>query len=354
MTVGRELFCPEKEATVRLQPRVSVALCTYRGENYLLQQLQSIAQQTVLPDELVVCDDGSDDATVRIVQAFTANMPFEVRLHINEHNQGLTANFEQAMRMACGDLILLCDQDDLWMPEKIESLLWVGQQSRPCLALHDARFLVAGQIDDHETVLQHVIRATGTHKEHVYGCCTAMNRSFRDIALPIPALGWGYDGWLHTIADMMGVRHVQAKVLLHYRRHQSNLSSFATYGQTQGLWFSKWGRMWDKLRMLTGRGGGSVLSELHRKRQSAIMVEERLLSQGLGALPCCDSVRTIRLALDSRLKMLKLHQTWRWLPALWKLLSGGYQPFSGWKSFLVDVLAKSSACKHDAEGGRIA
>ena len=71
-------------------------MCTYNGGRFLEEQLLSIAGQTRLPFELVVCDDHSTDATCKIVQAFAASAPFPVRLYVNERNLGSTKNFEHA------------------------------------------------------------------------------------------------------------------------------------------------------------------------------------------------------------------------------------------------------------------
>ena len=85
----------------------------------LPEQLASIAAQTRQPDELVVCDDGSSDATPQIVEDFASLVAFPVRFFRNPKNLGSTKNFEQAIGLCTGDLIALCDQDDIWLPEKL-------------------------------------------------------------------------------------------------------------------------------------------------------------------------------------------------------------------------------------------
>lgn len=91
---------------------ISTAMCTYNGEKYLREQLESIARQTLLPNELVVCDDCSSDETVEIIQDFSRNAPFSVRLMINENNLGFAKNFEKAITLCSGEIIVLSDQDD--------------------------------------------------------------------------------------------------------------------------------------------------------------------------------------------------------------------------------------------------
>ncbi|MBA2494524.1 MAG: glycosyltransferase family 2 protein, partial [Acidobacteria bacterium] len=98
-------------------------LCTYNGAEFMQAQLESIRTQTVLPDELVVGDDLSNDATVSIIENFVGSAPFSVRLKINENNLGSTKNFEQTISRCTGDIIFLSDQDDVWLRHKIEKII---------------------------------------------------------------------------------------------------------------------------------------------------------------------------------------------------------------------------------------
>jgi hypothetical protein len=99
--------------------KISVAMCTYNGSAYLAEQFESIAAQTRLPDEVVVCDDHSTDTTAEIVSSFAAKSSFPVRLFVNEKKKGVVRNFEKAISLCEGDVIALSDQDDVWMPEKL-------------------------------------------------------------------------------------------------------------------------------------------------------------------------------------------------------------------------------------------
>lgn len=100
-------------------PRISIAMATYNGERFLQEQLDSLARQTLLPYELVVCDDGSTDATVSILEAFASSTPFPVRIYRNEENLGYGDNFLKAARLCKGDWIAFCDQDDVWLEHKL-------------------------------------------------------------------------------------------------------------------------------------------------------------------------------------------------------------------------------------------
>jgi len=99
--------------------KISIALCTYNGARFLEEQLMSFLQQTRLPDELIVCDDCSTDATVEIIEKFSQTAPFPVLLHINKENLGSTKNFERAISLCTGNFVFLSDQDDIWLPQKL-------------------------------------------------------------------------------------------------------------------------------------------------------------------------------------------------------------------------------------------
>ena len=106
-----------------MRPTASVALITFNGAKYLQEQLDSLAKQTVLPDELVVCDDCSTDATMEILHRFAESAPFPVRIFQNEKNLGWSANFHRAFFLCEKDVTFFCDQDDIWLPKKIEKML---------------------------------------------------------------------------------------------------------------------------------------------------------------------------------------------------------------------------------------
>lgn len=98
-------------------PTVAVVMCTYNGEKYLRQQLDSILAQTYPIQELIVQDDCSTDATLAILQEYEAKVPF-MQVIENTHNLGFNLNFKTACMRATADLIAISDQDDVWMPEK--------------------------------------------------------------------------------------------------------------------------------------------------------------------------------------------------------------------------------------------
>ncbi|TXT26941.1 MAG: glycosyl transferase [Gallionellaceae bacterium] len=100
---------------------IGVVLCTYNGAKYLRQQLESILAQTRQPDQILILDDCSNDCTVPIINNFAA-LDNRIRLIQNETNLGFARNFEKGIALCEMDFIALSDQDDIWLPEKLERL----------------------------------------------------------------------------------------------------------------------------------------------------------------------------------------------------------------------------------------
>ena len=97
---------------------ISIAMTTYNGEKYLQEQLDSFLGQNRLPDELVVCDDGSQDRTMAILESFSSRAPFPVRIYRNSAKLGYSKNFEKAGSLCTGDIIAFSDEDDVWDAQK--------------------------------------------------------------------------------------------------------------------------------------------------------------------------------------------------------------------------------------------
>lgn len=104
---------------------ISVALCTYNGSKYLNQQLRSIALQTRKVDEVVICDDGSTDNTLEIIEQYSKEVNFPVYVFQNSKNLGSTKNFERCLTLCNGEYIFLSDQDDAWYPDKVAKMMEV-------------------------------------------------------------------------------------------------------------------------------------------------------------------------------------------------------------------------------------
>lgn len=105
--------------------KISVAMCTYNGSKFLSEQLESILNQTQKVNEIIICDDCSQDNTKEVIFHFQKKHPGLVTLYVNETNIKVNENFEKAIKSCNGDYIFLSDQDDIWKAEKVEKTLSV-------------------------------------------------------------------------------------------------------------------------------------------------------------------------------------------------------------------------------------
>ncbi len=213
--------------------RISVAICTYNGEKYLPEQLASIAAQTHLPDELVVCDDCSSDSTPEIIKGFAGAAPFSVRFIRNPINLRSTKNFEQAIALCSGDFIALCDQDDVWLPEKLARQLAI-LESDPSLGgvFSDAELIDASSkpvgkrlwttflfTPRDQSRFQAGLWAEVMLKGNVVTGATLMFRaSLRPYFMPIPAI-WVHDAWIVWMLMAHSKLAFISEPLVQYRLH---------------------------------------------------------------------------------------------------------------------------------------
>ncbi len=215
--------------------KISVALCTYNGAPFLREQLDSIAQQTRIPDELIVSDDKSSDETPDIIADFSASAPFPVRFVVNEQNLGSTKNFERAIALCGGDVIALCDQDDFWLPEKLSRIEQVfAGEARVGIVFSDAevvdenlrplgyRLWDSVGFDDRSRRLVRDGRVLDVLLPGwtVTGATMAFRSTFKEMARDIPInLPLIHDGWIALmIASVAEVRFVE-EPLIQYRQH---------------------------------------------------------------------------------------------------------------------------------------
>lgn len=106
---------------------ISVAMTTYNGERYVEKQVRTLLEQTLVPDEIIICDDGSTDATIRILERLAGENSC-ISLHKNTKNLGYRRNFKQAVSLTRGEYVFLCDQDDEWYPEKLEVMVRIMKE----------------------------------------------------------------------------------------------------------------------------------------------------------------------------------------------------------------------------------
>lgn len=218
-------------------PAVSVALCTYQGEAYLREQLESIAAQTVPPAEVVIADDGSTDGTVALIEDFTAHYegPIAFRLAFRDRAGGVTANFSRALSACTGELIALSDQDDVWHPDRLEAALERFADSSLLLLNADARLVDGAGHPLGDTLLRTLYVSRGDldafhardgfplllARNTITGATTMLRRSLLDLALPIPE-HWVHDEWFALLAAAHGGHDTLERAVIDYRLHGAN------------------------------------------------------------------------------------------------------------------------------------
>lgn len=102
---------------------ISVALCTYNGEKFIEEQLNSILEQTLKVNQIIICDDGSTDRTIEILNNYSESYPNLFKIYINKENLRSVKNFEKAISLCKGDIIFLSDQDDIWALDKVKDYI---------------------------------------------------------------------------------------------------------------------------------------------------------------------------------------------------------------------------------------
>lgn len=214
---------------------LSIAMCTYNGASYLREQLDSFLAQTRLPDELVVCDDCSKDETAKIIREFAESSPFPVRFFINEKNLGSTKNFENAIKACTGDIIFLSDQDDVWMPERLQKFeASFERDSEVGLVFCDAELVdknlkpldirnweILDFTRQDQRRLQQGDFSLLIYRNVVSGCAMAFRAEFKKLILPVPYNLHNviHDYWVAILLSSVCKIDLISEPLVKYRQH---------------------------------------------------------------------------------------------------------------------------------------
>lgn len=285
-------------------------MCTYNGAAFLRQQLESIAAQTRQPDELVVCDDVSSDATREIVEAFAAAAPFPVRFHANDERLGSTKNFERAIGLCAGDLVALCDQDDIWHPEKLERTEQVFASSRDVGAVFTDAEVVDENLRPLGYRLWQRIGFDATKQKRirdgqafdlmsvtnvVTGTTLAFRSEYRKLFLPIPTDAvYIHDGWIAVMIAAVARLAAIDESLLRYRQHSAQQQGVTAevYERAARGDDGLRERRVEALRAATARRDYSFDDELQKSRK----IYERLAARQ-ASFPCASSLAKIKRRL---------------------------------------------------------
>lgn len=219
--------------------RISVALCTYNGGLFLEEQLDSIFTQTLPVDEVIICDDCSNDNTVQIIQKYMVIYPSVIELYINEKQLKTIKNFEKAISLTTGDYIFLCDQDDIWIPQKVQKMIKNMKENPRALLLFsngdliddNGRYLNTtlwkewGFDENAKKIWENMSAAFSNllyNKNYVTGATVLFNQNLKKIAMPINLPnGYYHDTWFAIHAAGENGLFYMDESLINYRIHKN-------------------------------------------------------------------------------------------------------------------------------------
>ena len=274
------LYSIESPEIFSRKPLLDICLATYNGAPWIGDFLLSLERQTYDRWRLIVSDDGSEDGTLDIIRVFFSSKPnklLEVRRKCV--GEGIIRNFQESLKYSQADYVLLADQDDVWLPEKLATLLKEIQKLEDANKLPAILFSDMLVVDENLDILNNswwnhckasskwaLLFKNVLSQNTVPGCSVIMNRRLLDVALPIPAYAQMHDWWLLLVSVILGkVGSCPEKTML-YRRH----SRAATYSETGGI-VAALGRF---------IAGGSALREDYKKTISqGIALEETYASR---------------------------------------------------------------------------
>jgi glycosyltransferase involved in cell wall biosynthesis len=283
------------------RPQLSVAMCTYNGSRYVGTQIDSILSQTTPIDELVVSDDGSTDGTIDIIREKFSGIETPRLIILQGERLGITRNFERALSACNGEILFLCDQDDVWLPNKVETFVhFMEEQPDALLAFSDAR-LVDAEANDLGTSQFEMVRLskrlirglTGSSpltallpRNVVTGATVALRRDLLVFARPF-VNGWLHDEWLAICAAAKGRLGVIEAPLVQYRQHSNNQCGMRPSGLKEKLSIAAESKQSNqgtvRLERLLERWGNAE-PNLHKHIRKALAFERARVHSSRGIL----------------------------------------------------------------------
>lgn len=313
-------------------------MATYNGEKYLPEQLESFICQSRLPDELVVCDDGSSDGTVELLKRFASTAPFLVRIEQNKKNLGYVRNFERTLTLCAGDFVFLSDQDDVWLPQKLERVEAEFLANPMVQEISVDMIITDANLQRSSATQLGNVRASGLgDRRYAFGCCMALRREFLASLFPFPADVFSHDGWIADVTESFGVRKIIEEPLQLYRRHGNNGSNSFLSDPNKVTSLT----MVSHLDLASPLSGWDVHFQMIKAKRDWIDFRKNdIAALGLGRKiapfmqELDDEERDIRdrVALCGTSRLKRVPQ----VLSFW--MSGRYRRFSGWKSAVKDAL----------------
>jgi glycosyltransferase involved in cell wall biosynthesis len=224
---------------------ISVVMATYNGAAFLETQLASIYKQTILPAEVIVCDDGSVDNTPIILKRYAQK--YGLQYYINEKRLGVISNFKKAVSKAAPyNAIALADQDDYWVPGKLEQLKAalesIDNEVSPAFVYSDLSIMNADEKiinpsfwnEWHYDTYLHCLN-TLLFGNFITGCSVMMNSAMRHHFLQMPDDVEMHDAWMALIGFAIGKTFAIKTPLVYYRKHASNAAYIKDNKREKGL-----------------------------------------------------------------------------------------------------------------------
>lgn len=206
--------------------KISVALAYYDGAEYIKEQITSILSQLGSQDEVILSVDRALDGSEDMLKEWEEK---DQRIFVTKGpGEGVVKNFEHAILMCSGDLIFLSDQDDVWLPDKVEKVKRAFHQKEVMAVLHDAK-IVDEDLKEIEPSF-FALRGSSTGffknlwKNSYVGCCMAFRKEMVEEILPFPGNIYMHDYWIGATAECMGKVVLLPEPLLLYRRHGNNVT----------------------------------------------------------------------------------------------------------------------------------
>lgn len=207
--------------------KISVALAAYKGEKYIEQQIRSILVQIGPDDEIIV----SDDLPSGEIKDIVAKISDERIKYVQGPGLGVIKNFENAIRLCGGEYIFLCDQDDVWLENKVDTCVKELENGN-LLVLHDAKIVDAELNEVNKSFFDFHGSKLGIARNIVrnsfVGCCMAFRRELKDYILPFPEKIPMHDQWIGLTALKRGKVKLICEPLILYRRHNETVTGKKT------------------------------------------------------------------------------------------------------------------------------
>jgi len=224
--------------------KISVAMCTYNGARFLGPQLDSLVSQARQPDEVVICDDQSEDETAEFVRSWARQTPFPVNFRVNDRRLGVVGNFNKAISLCSGDLIALADQDDVWLSYKLSDTerafedqpklgLWfsdgrlVDEEQQPLPITLWQAFRLDKHWQEHVTGPLRLARLL--RRSVVTGATMTFAARYKPLVLPAPedCPGYIHDRWIATLIAAVAPSACSPRPSILYRQHSGQVRGAA-------------------------------------------------------------------------------------------------------------------------------